>query len=122
MDEKITIIEGPPPTFEIVNDGWALSLNESPDLFNIALTRLRTFNGAELVERCYSAWHNKTSINLEFRGTDGLEDKVPILAARTTEVDEGQMLFLWVRLEIEETEFETGCDDENDEDFRFSDM
>jgi len=122
MDEKITIIEGPPPTFEVVNDGWALSLNESPDLFNIALTRLRTFNGAELVERCYSAWNNQTSINLEFRGMDGLEEKAPILAARTTEVDEGQMLFLWVRLEIEETEFETGFNDESDDDFGFPDL
>ena len=43
MDEKITIIEGPPPTFEAVNDGWALGINESPYLFDVAMTRLRTF-------------------------------------------------------------------------------
>ena len=30
MEDKITIIEGPPPIFEHVNDGWALGLNESP--------------------------------------------------------------------------------------------
>ena len=53
MDEKITIIEGPPPVFEAVNDGWALGLNESSRLSVPALTRLRTFNGPALVERCY---------------------------------------------------------------------
>ncbi len=31
MDEKITIIEGPPPIFEQVSDGWAMGLNESPN-------------------------------------------------------------------------------------------
>ena len=30
MDEKITIIEGPPPIFEQVNDAWAMGLNERP--------------------------------------------------------------------------------------------
>ena len=37
MDEKITIIEGPPPTFEEVNESWVLGLNESPILADIAL-------------------------------------------------------------------------------------
>ena len=46
MDEKITIIEGPPPIFEHVNDGWAMGLNESPTLSIPALTRLRTFIAA----------------------------------------------------------------------------
>ena len=30
MDDKITIIEGPPPVFEPVQDGWALGLGEGP--------------------------------------------------------------------------------------------
>src|SRR5258706_12146034 len=64
MDDKITIIEGPPPVFEQVNDGWAMGLNESPNLSVPALTRLRTFNGPALVQRCYNAWHNKSSILL----------------------------------------------------------
>ena len=51
MDDKITIIEGPPPVFEQVQDGWAMSLNEGPNLTITALTRLRTFNGPALVER-----------------------------------------------------------------------
>ena len=41
MDDKITIIEGPPPVFEDVHEGWPLGLNESPTLHKLALTRLR---------------------------------------------------------------------------------
>jgi len=32
MDEKITIIEGPPPTFEAANDGWVTGLLGEPGL------------------------------------------------------------------------------------------
>src|SRR5512137_2922765 len=98
MDEKITIIEGPTPVFEVVGDGWVQGLHESPTLANMALTRLRTFNGSALVERCHRAWRNQQYIPLEFRSSDGLIQDVPIVAARTVESDEGQMLMLWVRL------------------------
>lgn len=110
MDDKITIIEGPPPNFESVGDGWALGLNESPYLYDVALTRLRTFNGPALVERCHRAWRSQGAMTLEFRGMDGLENQTPILAARTLEVDEGQVLLLWVRVEREESELEIDDD------------
>ena len=97
MDDKITIIEGPPPIFEKINDGWALGLNESPVNYRMALTRLRTFNGPALVERCHRMWYQKEPIYLHYRNDMGLEQKVPILAARASEVNEGQVLFLWVR-------------------------
>jgi hypothetical protein len=114
MEDKITIIEGPPPTFEAVNDGWALGLNESHLLTNVALTRLRTFNGPGLLERCHRAWRHQNTIHLEYRGMDGLEEKAPILAARTVEADDGQVLLLWVRQEIDEDQIEAGLDDEDD--------
>jgi hypothetical protein len=116
MDEKITIIEGPPPTFETVNDGWALGLSDSPVLSDIAITRLRTYNGPALVERCYRAWHNRQNIFLEYRTSDGLEDTAPIVAARTLEIDEGQLLLLWVRLNNDEVDLELGYDDDSSED------
>ena len=97
MDDKITIIEGPPPIFESINDGWALGLNESPSNYGMALTRLRTFNGPALVERCHRMWNRNEPIFLHYRNNMGLEEKVPILAARASEVDEGQVLFLWIR-------------------------
>ena len=90
MDDKITIIEGPPPAFEDVHEGWPLGLNESPTLHKLALTRLRTFNGPSLVERCYRAWHKKNTIQLEFRAADGLIHKTPIVASRTMEIEDGQ--------------------------------
>jgi len=97
MEDRITIIEGPPPVFEPVDDAWALGLNESVNFHGAALTRLRTFNGRALVERCHRAWSKKEPIFLHYRNRLGLEEKVPILAARSTEVEGGQMLFLWIQ-------------------------
>ena len=117
MDEKITIIEGPPPVFEQVSDGWAMGLNESPHILVPALTRLRTFNGNALVERCHRAWHNKDHIHLHYRNDMGLEQTAPILAARNVETEEGQVLLLWVYLDGEKVEFEvdSGEDDQADD-------
>jgi len=115
MDDKITIIEGPPPTFEEVDESWALGLNESPILADIAVTRLRTFNGPALVERCHRAWRNQQSIHLEFRTTDGLEQRAPIVAARYVETDEGHLLILWVRLANDDAELELDYEDDYDD-------
>jgi len=116
MEDKITIIEGPPPTFEAVADGWVSGLNESSRLGHIAVTRLRTFNGPSLVERCYRAWHQQQNIHLEFRTSDGLESQAPIVAARSVEVDEGHLLILWVRLSDDEVQFDLEYDDDADND------
>jgi hypothetical protein len=115
MDDKITIIEGPTPVFESIDDGWALGLTESPDLYATALTRLRTFNGPALVERCHRAWNSHSFMTLHFRNRLGLEEQVPILAARTVEADEGHMLFLWLRIKPEQEENNDDMDigDEN---------
>ena len=59
------------------------------------------------------------TINLEYRTMDGLEQKDPIVAARTMETDDGQLLLLWVRLTDEEVELELGYEDDfgdNDDD------
>lgn len=126
MEDKITIIEGPPPTFEAITDGWALGLGEGPHLADIAVTRLRTFNGPSLVERCYRAWHNKQTINLEYRTPEGLQNQAPIVAARYVDVEEGQLLLLWVRLVDDQVELELGYEDESDEesddDYDFPDL
>ena len=126
MEEKITIIEGPPPTFEAVSEDWVMGLNESPTLADVALTRLRTFNGPSLVERCYRAWTNQETIRLEFRGQDGLKYDAPILASRAMDVEDGQLLLLWVRLDKEGVVLEVGYDDDfgddTDDDFGFSEQ
>jgi hypothetical protein len=115
MDEKITIIEGPPPTFEAANEIWPRGLNESPVLSEVAVTRLRTFNGPALVERCHRAWHHQEPIHLEYRSSEGLPASAPIVAARYIETDEGQLLVLWVRLNQGETELEIGFDNTDDD-------
>jgi hypothetical protein len=115
MEDKITIIEGPPPTFEEVDESWALGLNESPYLADIAVTRLRTFNGPALVERCYRAWRQQQSIHLEYRESDGLEQRAPIVAARYVETEDGDMLILWVRIANEDAEIELDYEDDSDD-------
>jgi hypothetical protein len=112
MEDKITIIEGPPPNFEDVHEGWPLGLNESPSLHKLALTRLRTFNGPALVERCFRAWRKQQAIQLEFRAADGLIHNTPIVASRTLEADDGQLIFLWVRFTEQEALIELGTDDD----------
>jgi len=114
-EDKITIIEGPPPTFEAVGDGWALGLNESPLLFNVNVTKLRTFNGQALLERCHRAWRQSSTIHLEYRDEDGLENQAPILAARTVNTDDGQVLLLWVRMEIDPDDIDLENDDLRDD-------
>lgn len=113
MDEKITIIEGPPPVFESVEDGWAMGLNESPFLYDLALTRLRTFNGPALLERCHHTWVQQSNMYLHYRNEIGLEERAPIMAARSVETPDGQVLLLWVRRipEAEETETDQDNDD-----------
>lgn len=97
MEEKITIIEGPPPVFEDITDGWAVGLNESPILYDTIFTQVRTFNGPALVERCHRAWKKNSSIFLHYKNDMGVEEKAPIVAVRSVDSDEGQVLLLWVR-------------------------
>ena len=117
MDDKITIIEGPPPVFEQVNDAWAIGLSEGPQLSALALTRLRTFNGQALVERCYRAWHSQSPMHLHYRDDVGMEQAAPIIAARNMKTEEGDVLFLWVYLDREHVEYEVdrGDDDNTDD-------
>lgn len=113
MDDKITIIEGPPPIFELSQDGWALGLNEGPQVSVPALTRLRTFNGPALVERCYRAWHSQSPIHLHYRNDMGLEQTAPILAARNVETEDGHVLLLWVYLDQDQVEYEFDSDEDD---------
>ena len=115
MDEKITIIEGPPPAFETVEDGWALGLNEGPALYDLALTRVRTFNGNALVERCNKAWRGQNAIFLHYRNPLALEERAPIMAARSIETNDGNVLLLWCRRKPEDIDEE--LDFGNDEDY-----
>lgn len=119
METEITIIEGPPPVFEPVQDGWAMSLSEGPSSLVNAVTKLRTFNGPELVERCYRAWHNYQTMRLLYRNEIGLEQEAPIQAVRAVDSIDGHVLLLWVYLDPDTVkfEFDRGDDDSADDGF-----
>ena len=126
MDNKITIIEGPTPNFDSVEtdflmgiNGWTAGLSEGPYLCDTARTTLRTFNGEALIERCHKAWANKTTMFLEYRDPIGLRKEVPIIAARTVDSDQGDLLILWVRTEPEENEQENYGIDFDDTDLEW---
>ena len=133
MENKITIIEGPPPVFEDIADGWAVGMNESPILYDTIFTEVRTLNGPALVERCHRAWRERTSIYLHYKNDLGQEEKAPIVAARSVDTDEGQVLLLWVRQlpsfedlqdladDFSEEGFDFDYEDEDDDDFEDDD-
>jgi hypothetical protein len=117
--EKITIIEGPPPTFELVGDPWLLGLLEGPLPSRVAVCRVRTANGPALVERCYRAWRDGQPIHLEYRSEDGLTEQAPIMAIRFLDSSDGHLLLLWVRVDEGDIEIEFEFDDEIEDDFDF---
>ena len=117
MDEKITIIEGPPPAFEAIPDLWVHGLTDGMTQTDIVVTHLRTYNGPTLVERCHRAWRNQKNITLEYRTLEGLPAEVPIVAARNMKTEEGDMLMLWLRLTDDGVGLEIGYEDDFDDDF-----
>ena len=119
--DKITIIEGPTPTFELTNEPWMLGLAEGVVPFGVAVCRLRSQNAPALVERCHRAWRQGQAINLEYRNDEGLTAQAPIVAVRLQQQPEGHVLMLWVRVEETEIEIELDIDvdeldDESDDD------
>ncbi len=116
MEDKITIIEGPSPTFEIVDDGWSNGVLEGPSLYKLAVTHLRTFNGSELLERCHRAWRHQENIQLEYRAENGESKEATIAAARTGEMDDGEVLILWIRLPDDDIELAFDLDDDFEDD------
>ncbi|MBN2386499.1 MAG: hypothetical protein JXB85_05725 [Anaerolineales bacterium] len=116
MDDKITIIEGPPPVFEPVQEEWALGLSEGPHVPLTVLTRLRTFNGQALVERCYRRWKSNQPIHLLYRNDLGLEEQAPIVAARSVDTSDGPVIMLWISLDPQKVEIEYDSDDEESDD------
>jgi hypothetical protein len=95
----ITIVEGPPPEFQAVNNWWAIGVAEGPEGREVARAEMRTFDGAKLVKRCTDAWDEGRSARLNFPVGDGSRAELDIVAARWERVPEGDKLYLWVRLD-----------------------
>ena len=109
MNNKITIIEGPTPVFEKLSGdpdrseelNWAVGILEGPYLYDTFLTTLRTFDSNKLLERCKTTWEARQTMFLEYKDEIGLRKEDPIIAARALTVEEGDMLLLWVRRELD---------------------
>ena len=96
--ELITIVEGPPPEFRAMPDVWPLSIHENRAPLETALVQMRTFSGPKLVERCQRAWGESRPVKLDFPDGVGARQQVNVVAARWGEVEEGHVLYLWVRV------------------------
>ena len=114
MNNKITIIEGPTPIFEATNSDWTAAIVESPANYEVVMTNLRTLNGPGLIERCQSTWEQQDTMYLQFRNPIGLEQEVPIVAARCLDTEEGQKLVLWLRIKPEQIKLEVHLDEDED--------
>lgn len=102
--EFITIVEGPEPEFASHNDVWAISVLESAKHIDVEQCKLRTFDGTNLVERCRNAWTDNRPVLLDYPNRLGLRRQVEVVAARAAQVDQGDLLYLWVRSPKEESE------------------
>ena len=116
--ELITVVEGPPPEFQLSREFWPFSLWEGKIPQAIALAQMRTLNGQSMLDRCTRAWGVARPVMLDFPATDGLRRKVEVLAARITQADEGDVLNLWVALPADDVaeSMEDASSDEDDAD------
>lgn len=101
MDLKpayITIVEGPPPEFQEVVNTWSIGVLEGPIETQVAMVEMRTFDGPKLVQRCEDAWAEGRPARFNFPFGDGTRGELDIIATRWENVDEGDKLYLWVRI------------------------
>ena len=109
--EYITIIEGPTPEFHQTADFSIHSILEGPvDAIN-TFTEMRTGNGEDIRERCRGAWKEGRPVKLDFPDRMGLRKEVDVVGLRLKEVDEGMILQLWVRQEMDYVNHEDDDDD-----------
>lgn len=112
--ELISIIEGPPPQFELANgDPWLL-YQDTQRPFNLARCETRTFNGPKMIARCHNAWSERRPVMLEYKDLEGLKQRVEICGIRFDELEDGTLLQIWVRLPVEMHIFRIGDDDEDE--------
>lgn len=107
--ELIEIIEGPTPEFQPTVQNWLQSLYEGPEVMEVAMCQLRTASGGDIKARCEQAWNEKRPVLLDFPDEWGLRQQLDVVALRLSEVDEGELLTIWVAVPY------MPVDDEEDE-------
>jgi hypothetical protein len=123
--ELIEIIEGPTPEFRSTHQNWLQSLHEGPEVSEVAMCQLRTATGESIKARCEEAWEEKRPVRLDYPDEWGMRQQLDVVALRLSEVEEGELLTLWVSVPfemlIEEDELEDEDDDFDGEDDFFID-
>jgi hypothetical protein len=114
--ELITIIEGPPPEIQLSQEMWSYSLWEGQIPKSLGVCQMRTFNGQAMLDRCRRAWQEGRSVRLDFPERDGLRRQVDVTAARTDQVPEGDLLYLWLVMPLVEHQIEIEPDDDEADD------
>ncbi len=115
--ELIEIIEGPPPEFQPTIQNWLQSLYEGPEVSEVAMCQLRTATGQDIQERCVAAWQEGRPVLLDFPDQWGMRQQLDVVALRLSEVEEGQVLTIWVAVPgmmLEEDSDSDGDDEEDD--------
>ncbi len=110
--EFINIIEGPTPDFHI-SPHWMQTIYEGPMDQEVAVCELRTGNGDDIMARCQRAWREGRPVKLDYPDEMRMRQTLDVVAARLGEVEQGQLLRLWVSVPIDE---EPDEDDQLDDD------
>lgn len=113
--ELIEIIEGPTPEFQPTLQSWLQSLYEGPQLTEVAMCQLRTVTGEDIKDRCETAWQEGRPVLLDFPDQWGLRQQLDVVALRLSEVEEGELLTIWVAVPGEMVDDEDVEEDEEDE-------
>jgi len=114
--ELIEIIEGPTPEFRATAQTWLQSLHEGPEVAEVAMCQLRTATGEDIKARCEDAWDKGRPVRLDYPDEWGLRQQLDVVAMRLSEVEEGELLTLWVSVPYDMLE-EEDEDDFDDDDF-----
>lgn len=117
--ELITIIEGPTPEFHQSPQDWLQSIYEGPEDRDVVFCQLRTGNGEDIQVRCLRAWDEGRPVKLEYPDRMRMRQYADVIALRLTEVDEGQLLQLWLSFPFDYDEADDDFDFDEDEDDGF---
>ena len=99
--ELITIVEGPPPDFQPIPSFFFPSIMEGNGDADTLMCELRTMNGKSIVNRCRDAWKEGRPVQLVFKDDMLMKQTAEVVAMRLKEIDEGTLLYLWIRAYVE---------------------
>ena len=115
--ELITVVEGPTPEFRESPYMWFSSVYEGPEDADVVMCELRTYDGQGILDRCLNAWREGRPVRLDYPDRLRMRRQVDVVAMRLTNVEEGPLLYLWVRITDGLLEEEGFDEDEDDFDF-----